>query len=354
MHEITAAEIKCLLNEIEKEKKNYFLWKELLFQFDPEWIHHTVLSLAKLAPQVIAKIFSPHVASVVKKNFISPHMIGFKYSWRNLLGLAAGLDKNADALELWDALGFGAIEIGSVTLKPQAGNPKPRILRLVEEQSLLNWMGFPSKGAHYVLTKLAQFRRRYPESKLHLSINLGKNLATPIVQATDEYSAMINIFAQTAHSFVINISSPNTSGLRQLQQHDYLVELLEKVAKTRNEVAPHTPLLLKVSPDEPLDFYHQLPGLLLQYQWQGLVLFNTSIHHQHGKGGVSGKKLEIHIKRRGLDLVVNHLKEKYHSNLCIISRFGMTHKTKTNGPLQCYTDFVYQGPGVYQYLYQSH
>ncbi|MCX7799130.1 MAG: quinone-dependent dihydroorotate dehydrogenase [Fimbriimonadales bacterium] len=207
----------------------------------------------------------------------------------NPIGLAAGFDKDAVAVDWWDALGFGHVEVGTVTLRPQPGNPRPRLYRLPKDRALINRMGFNNAGAHAMRVRLQASWPRVP-----IGINLGKNRQTPLTEAPAEYAALYRMLAPWGAYFVVNVSSPNTPGLRSLQDPAALRDILQAI----RGVQPRKPLLVKVAPDlEPAQL-DALLDLALQEGLDGIVATNTTVSREGlGRnpgidGGLSGKPLQ--------------------------------------------------------------
>src|SRR6266436_1771299 len=218
------------------------LVRPLLFSLDAEAAHHFTIALLGSASHFglalrVLRCFRPS----------SKPKTLFGLNFPNPIGLAAGLDKNGVALPAWAALGFGFIEIGTVTAKAQPGNPKPRIFRLPEQQALINRLGFNNDGADAIAQRLRKLREsgRWPAAPV--GINIGKSRATPLEQATDDYLYSFRLLREFADYITLNVSSPNTPGLRELQEPRKLSELLHAIG---NEPAPAaTPLIVKISPD---------------------------------------------------------------------------------------------------------
>lgn len=315
----------------------YSLFWSIAKHTDPETIHHTTLQLLHTFPG-LAKIFTanPH-----------NHIRGHHISWRNSIGIAAGLDKNGLALNFWDQLGVGCIEIGTVTPKAQYGNEKPRIFR-IKNQNLINSMGFPNEGADSIFKNLMKFKA-LQTSSMPIWVNLGKQKNTSLSNASQDYNFLINKFATVADALVINISSPNTADLRLLQTATYLESFLHELSSMRDAVNKNCPLLLKISPDESLQFYQEISSLLKKYQWQGLIATNTTAQHSHGKGGLSGHDLF----QKSFDIAKILAPECKRFDLDIVYVGGLSHvdqlKELQSLPIhffQIYTSLIYQGPNL--------
>ncbi len=313
----------------------YSLFWKIAKKFDPEVIHHSTLQLLHALPG-IANFFT-----VLPSEPVQGHHI----QWRNSIGIAAGLDKNAYALKFWDKLGIGCIEVGTVTPLPQYGNDRPRIFR-IDSKNLVNAMGFPSDGAELVFKQIMIFRSHI-NSTLPIWINLGKQRDTPIANAASDYKLLIKKFAGVADALVINISSPNTADLRLLQQDAYLANLLSELNFARNNVRKTCPLLLKVSPDESLEFYQKLPALLKKHNWQGIIATNTTARHAHGKGGLSG--VDLFQKSFEVAKILSPLCEDAKLDFVYVGGLSNSDQMQKLRALpirffQLYTAFIYQGP----------
>src|SRR5216110_2062665 len=223
--------------------KNFYerLIRTLLFSLDAENAHHLTLEMLRGASRFdlalrMLRYFQPPPR---------PKTL-FGLNFPNPVGLAAGLDKNGVALPAWAALGFGFIEIGTVTAKAQPGNPKPRIFRLPEQQALINRLGFNNDGANVIAERLRRLRKSGRWPAVPVGVNIGKSRATPLEQATDDYLYSFRLLRDFADYIALNISSPNTPGLRELQQPQRLSELLRAI---RDENRAAKPLIVKISPD---------------------------------------------------------------------------------------------------------
>jgi len=274
----------------------------------------------------------------------------FDLTFPNPVGLAAGFDKNGVAIPAWAALGFGFVEIGTVTAKPQPGNPKPRIFRFPQQQALINRLGFNNDGAEIVAARLRALRasRRWPA--IPVGINLGKSKVTPIEQAVDDYLYSFRLLAPLADYVVLNVSSPNTPGLRSLQEHDPLEQLLTAIRR-ENERAGK-PILVKIAPDlSPADL-EQIVATCEQNGIAGIIATNTTLNHSSipksldQTGGLSGRPL----REKSTDFV---RAIRARSQLPIIACGGICDAASAREKLQAgaqliqvYTGYVYRGPGL--------
>lgn len=314
-------------------------WK-VAKHLDPEKIHRCTLQLLHALPSVA------HCFSTLPSQAIQGHHL----KWRNSLGIAAGLDKNAHALSFWNKLGMGCVEVGTVTPIAQYGNDRPRIFRL-HNQNLINAMGFPNDGAELIYKKIMNFKSQ--QSSMPIWVNLGKQKDTAIVKASTDYNILIKRFAHITDALVINISSPNTADLRLLQQEAYLENLLGELSQTRDEENRNCPLLLKVSPDEKVEFYQKLPMLLKKYNWQGLIATNTTSQHSHGKGGLSG--IDLFPKSFEVAKILAPICENLKLDFVFVGGLSNVEQLQQLKTLpirffQIYSAFIYQGPALFTKL----
>ncbi len=265
---------------------NYQSIKPLLFKLQPETAHHVAECVLRL-PNICQIPFNPFLES----HFINDAILNqeiFGRTFLNPIGLGAGFDKNATMIRGIQTLGFGFTEIGTVTPKPQAGNPKPRMFRHIEEESIQNAMGFNNEGAYKVVQKLKQ---RFPFST-PIGVNIGKNKVTPEKEAINDYTHLIKTFDGLGDYFVINISSPNTPGLRDLQNEEFITKLFSE-AKALTDM----PILLKIAPDMEVDDAVALTKMAVEKGADGIIATNTTIDyslvkHPFDIGGISGAVLK--------------------------------------------------------------
>ena len=324
----------------------YELIRPVLFRCDPETAHHLGLCSLKLAARLgplnpFAQALPPRPRTVMGLQF------------PNALGLAAGMDKNGDCIEGLAALGFGFLEIGTVTPRPQPGNPKPRLFRLVEQQALINRLGFNNKGADYLIEQV-----RARRSRIILGINIGKNLATAVENALDDYRIGLRKVYPHADYVAVNISSPNTPGLRQLQTAAYLGELLGGLAAERGrleqEHGRRVPLAVKIAPDLADGDLAPLAEQLLKHQADAVIATNTTLSragveaspHAAEAGGLSGRPL---FERS--TATVARLAEVLRGELPVIACGGVFSAADAQAKLdagaslvQIYSGFIYPGP----------
>jgi dihydroorotate dehydrogenase len=265
---------------------NYESIKPLLFKLEPETAHHLAEIVLKI-PNIFPELFEPFL----KSHFIDDEILNqklFGCTFLNPIGLGAGFDKNATMIEGIRTLGFGFTEIGTVTPQPQDGNPKPRMFRHIQEQTIQNAMGFNNDGAYKVQDRL---RNIFP-FVTPIGINIGKNKYTPEYNAIDDYLKLIRMFDKKGDYFVINISSPNTPGLRDLQNEEFISELFTK-AKSITKM----PIFLKIAPDMTHEDAIALTSMAVEKGADGIIATNTTIDYSLVKnpkdiGGLSGAVLK--------------------------------------------------------------
>ncbi len=329
----------------------YPLLRSWLFHLDAEKAHSLTLSLARLAGRL------PPVAALVRFWFRSePRPVRvFGLEFRNPVGLAAGYDKDGAAWRGLACLGFGHIEIGTVTPLPQAGNPKPRLFRLPSDQALINRMGFPGRGAAYVAGQLQGKR----PAGLVLGVNLGKNKDTPLEAAAQDYLRLLGQFAPLADYLAINVSSPNTVGLRRLQARQALQDLLSQLAAARREqtetLGGRLPLLVKLAPDLSSAELEDALDAILQTGMDGVIATNTTIERPalasnlaRESGGLSGAPLRARSTQ-----LIRQIRAWAGDRLPIVGVGGIVDAASAREKLdagaslvQVYTGLVYRGPGL--------
>ncbi|MDO7876814.1 quinone-dependent dihydroorotate dehydrogenase [Hymenobacter sp. ASUV-10] len=329
------------------------LLKPLLFQLDAERAHHFVFdNLRRMATLPGAKAVLKNLYNYQHPS-LEREVFGLKFP--NPVGLAAGLDKNAVLTDELALLGFGFVEIGTVTPRPQPGNPAPRLFRLPQDEALLNRMGFNNDGAEVVAQRLARRRNR----QLIIGGNIGKNKYTPNELAAQDYVAGFEALAGVVDYFVVNVSSPNTPGLRELQDKKPLIDILQQVQERNRRRPQPRPLLLKIAPDLTNSQLDDILEIARETKLSGLVATNTTISREGlltpaaqvtalGAGGLSGKPL-----RERATEVVRYLHRKSDGGLPIIGSGGIhsaqdaLDKLAAGAALvQVYTGFVYEGPGL--------
>jgi dihydroorotate dehydrogenase len=312
----------------------YELFKPIAFSLDPEFIHDNALNLAAQRPSLLSSAV-PKV-----KHSHKYQTKGYHISWSFPVGLAAGLDKNAKALSFFDKLGFGAVEFGTVTPKAQYGNPKPRIWRYPAESNLRNAMGFPNQGAIATLQNVKSFC-----GNCKLGANIGKNKLSDGEQVFEDYASLYRDFAKYSDYLVINVSSPNTPGLRNLQGKEFLEKILMAIAPYREECSK--PLFIKIAPDVNISNLEDFVSVASDFRLEGIVATNTTIEHQLGAGGLSGQCL-IKKSARIRNQLLSMMKGTQMDLIGVggISSFEQVKEFWDNGGkfVQVYTSFIFQGP----------
>lgn len=321
----------------------YDIFKKIAFQLDPETAHTQSMRLLSRFPESLATFMGAHENLNQEELDLSVTLKDGNV-WSFPVGLAAGLDKNAEAINFFTSIPFGAVEVGTVTPKPQEGNPKPRMFRLIEDKSLLNRMGFNNEGMEKIYSNLVSSDRHGKT----IGVNLGKNKVTPQDKAVEDYQVLYEKFAPHCQYLVINVSSPNTPGLRDLQNIESLRTLFSGLTEQREKVA--TPLYLKISPDLSLDDIPAIVELASEFKLSGLIATNTTIRPDIGVGGISGKLLKE--KARGVRAKVLEVMGE-NSSLEFIGVGGIDSYDdlvdfwRLGGRVcQIYTSFIYQGPQI--------
>jgi len=330
----------------------YKLIKSVFFQFDPEKIHYVAADLIKTTLKI------PFMKSVWKGMFdvndqvLEKEVFGIKF--KNPVGLAAGFDKNASMYNDLAYCGFGFIEIGTVTPKGQPGNDKPRLFRLVEDEAIINRMGFNNDGVDVVIENL---KKRKTDIKI--GGNIGKNKVTPNEEATNDYVISFNKLYPYVDYFVVNVSSPNTPGLRELQEKEPLKQLLIALQDENKKQQVEKPILLKIAPDLTNEQLDDIIEIVQEIKLDGVIATNTTISREGlktsnqkideiGMGGLSGKP----VKNRSTE-VIRYLAEKSNKSFPIIGVGGIhsaedaIEKIEAGADLiQLYTGFIYEGPAL--------
>jgi len=330
-----------------------YLIRPILFLLSPETIHHLLISFLRLAFRIPGIL--PLVKSCyhLKDKSLETEFLGMSFS--NPVGLAAGFDKNASVYKEFQAFGFSFIEVGTVTPLGQPGNEKPRSFRLKRDRGLINRMGFNNHGAEAAAAKLA---RKRPKG-LVLGGNIGKNTLTPNEQAVDDYEAVFTAIYGGVDYFVVNVSCPNISDLRKLQDQDSLEQILGRIMELREKKTEKKPVLLKISPDLNEQQLDETLEIVSRLKLDGIVATNTTVSREGlktpkekiqaiGKGGMSGAP----ITSRSLE-VVKYVHQKSKGKLPIIAVGGiMSVQDALNmldagaSLIQIYTGFIYEGPGL--------
>lgn len=341
----------------------YNLLRKLLFLFDAEAVHHFVMSMLRLACGL------PFLRRILQKAFSFSHpslerdFAGLRF--RNPVGLAAGFDKNARYLRELEVLGFGAVEIGTVTPLGQPGNDRPRLFRLPENKALINRMGFNNEGVKEVAQRLKAWRQRQLTRTdksgvppLVIGGNIGKNKVTPNEEAWKDYDICFRALFDVVDYFVVNVSSPNTPGLRELQEKDSLARILSHLQTVNSAQVARKPLLLKIAPDLTEGQLDDIIDLALTTGLDGLVVANTTISREGlteasankaksiGAGGLSGAPVR-HMSTN----MIRHIRERSGGKVQVIGSGGIftaedaKEKLDAGAALvQIWTGFIYEGP----------
>jgi len=335
------------------------LIRPLLFLFPPEFIHHVTFKILKVAGYIPGLSF-------LFRNLFSVHdpkleRTLFGIAFPNPVGLAAGFDKDALLIDELAAFGFGFIEIGTLTPKPQPGNDKPRLFRLPKDQALINRMGFNNRGVEAAVSRLSKRK-----SKVIVGGNIGKNKVTPNDKAGEDYKYCFEALYPYVDYFVVNVSSPNTPGLRELQEKEPLKKLLNEVKALNETKEKAKPVLLKIAPDLNEAQLNDVVEILLETKTDGVIATNTTISREGlttateqiasiGNGGLSGKPLT----NRSTE-VISFLRNKLGNNYPIIGVGGIMtpqdaiDKLNAGADLvQIYTGFIYEGPGLVKRINQA-
>lgn len=335
----------------------YPVIRNLLFRFDPEAVHHFSMNLLRGAcdfgpgRSLISSLYQYKGQDLTKAVF------GLQFT--NPVGLGAGFDKNALYLRELEALGFGFVEIGTVTPKPQPGNEQPRLFRLPADKALINRMGFNNNGVEAVKARLEAWRRQHPNSTMIVGGNIGKNKVTENEDAWKDYVICFDRLFDTADYFVVNVSSPNTPGLRALQEKPALEKIFGELQQINQGKAKSKPLLLKIAPDLTNEQLDDIIALTKDMQLAGLVATNTTISRAGlttpaakvdaiGMGGLSGKPVQQKSNE-----VLQYLAKGLNGAVPIIASGGIftgadaKEKMDIGASLvQVWTGFVYQGPAI--------
>lgn len=336
------------------------LIRPLLFLLSPESIHHLLISFLRIAFKI------PGVLPLVKSFYHINHkslereFLGLRFS--NPVGLAAGFDKNASVYKEFQAFGFSFIEVGTVTPLGQSGNEKPRSFRIKKDRGLINRMGFNNHGAEAASAKLAHKRPK----GLILGGNIGKNTLTPNERAVDDYEAVFKAIYDGVDYFVVNVSCPNISDLRKLQDQDSLEQILGRIIELREQKEQKKPVLLKISPDLNEQQLDETLEIVERLKIDGIVATNTTVSREGlktpaeevksiGNGGMSGAP----ITARSLE-VVRYIHQKSEGKLPIIAVGGIMSAQDGLNMLdagatliQIYTGFIYEGPGLARKINQA-
>lgn len=329
------------------------LIRPLFFRLDPETAHHVALQSLLLAGRIplglrsLDRFFDHHDPR------LETELFGLHF--RTPLGLAAGYDKDAVAMRELAALGFGHLEVGTVTVMPQAGHPRPRVFRLPEERAIINRMGFPNEGVEKMISRLKRTRQRDPG--VPVGVNIGKGLHTPLDAAVQDYSHLLRQLHPYADFIVVNISSPNTPGLRELQAKSALRDLLGELVALWRLACPDKPLLVKISPDLAFSEVDDVLDVMTSLGMSGVVATNTSTERRGlarrrasrpEEGGLSGPPL----RQRSTE-IIRYIYRQTAGSLPIIGVGGVDsaeaalEKIRAGASLvQIFTGLIYRGPGL--------
>lgn len=351
----------------------YKLLRSILFLFGPESVHYFSMNGLKL----LCKI--PGVKKLIAYSYKPQGDLEFRIfnlEFSNPVGLGAGFDKNASYLNELEALGFGFVEIGTVTPRPQPGNDKPRLFRLPKEKALINRMGFNNDGVEVVAGRLKKWRKSLesgvtsselptPISRLIIGGNIGKNKITPNEEAWKDYEICFKALHDHVDYFVVNVSSPNTPGLRELQEKDSLRKILSNLQIQNSTFNMQKPILLKIAPDLTDGQLDDVIDLALEIKLDGLVATNTTISREglglessivsRQTGGLSG----LPLKQRSTE-VVKYICQKTNGKIPVIASGGIftgadaKEKIDAGASLvQVWTGFIYEGPSIVKNICKS-
>ncbi|MBL0271954.1 MAG: quinone-dependent dihydroorotate dehydrogenase [Chitinophagaceae bacterium] len=365
----------------------YRLLRNILFWFSPEWVHYFSMNGLRLLCSIGLKKL---IANIHKPKGNTQYSI-FNIHFSNRIGLGAGFDKNAKYLRELESLGFGFVEIGTVTPLPQAGNEKPRLFRLPKDKALINRMGFNNDGVKVVAERLKKWnnssdpiaigfgvrsrgseaidsRLMTKDSRLIIGGNIGKNKSTPNEEAWKDYEICFKELYPYVDYFVVNVSSPNTPGLRELQEKDSLKKILTKLQAINQQqtTSNQKPILLKIAPDLTTEQLDDVIDLALEIKLDGLVATNTTISrsglltpdsrlNSFGAGGLSG----LPLKQKSTE-IVKYISERTKGQIPVIASGGIftgedaKEKIAAGASLvQVWTGFIYEGPGIVKQICKS-
>ncbi|MDC3305459.1 quinone-dependent dihydroorotate dehydrogenase [Flavobacteriales bacterium] len=328
----------------------YRIVRFFLFLFNPEAIHHITFKMVKIAGMIPGKMWTLRLLFKVKDARLEREVFGLKFD--NPVGLAAGFDKDAKLFDELASFGFGFVEIGTVTPLPQEGNPKPRLFRVKEDSGIINRMGFNNQGIEAVVARL-----RRKKTNIIIGGNIGKNKVTPNEKAVNDYEICFEKFFPYVDYFVVNVSSPNTPALRDLQEKAPLTALLNRLQELNAVKDKRKPILLKIAPDLTNEQLNDIIEIIADTKIDGVVATNTTIDRSGlktdktkveviGNGGLSGKP----VRARSTE-VIKYLADKSNRAFPIIGVGGIhsaedaLEKLDAGATLlQVYTGFIYEGP----------
>ena len=325
-----------------------------LFLFDPEKIHNLTFLCLKIIFKIpLIGYFVKYIYRIEDEN-LKRSIFGIEFP--NPIGIAAGFDKNATHISEFENFGFGFIEIGTVTPKPQIGNPKKRLFRLKDDKAIINRMGFNNQGVSRIRKRL---KKKY---NVIIGGNIGKNKITPNSDAKNDYLVCFKELYPYVDYFAINVSSPNTPGLRQLQSREFLTSLFSELNKYRLKSEKYKPILLKISPDLDMKKISELLDVINENKIDGIIATNTTINYPDlistnriEKGGLSGEPLYDKSNE-----VISYISKKTNGKLPIIGVGGIStpqqaiNKIKAGAHLiQLYSGIIYEGPGIVKKINKS-
>ena len=338
-----------------------YLLRPLLFRLDAETAHHLTFAMLRAATRIPGAMALAKLACGGIPRGLERTVFGLKFA--SPVGLAAGLDKDAMVNEGWESFGFGFCEIGTVTPRPQPGNDRPRLFRLPVDRAIINRMGFNSSGVDAVVERL----KRVPQARrIILGANIGKNKVTPNEQAEDDYRVCLEKLFPYVDYFVVNVSSPNTPNLRELQDREPLTRLLTRLQEFNHSQPTPKPLLLKIAPDLTDPQLDDIIAIAGETKLAGLVATNTTISRaglttpelrvkEIGAGGLSGAPLTSRSTE-----VIRYLHTKSAGQIPLIAVGGImtpedaVEKLNAGASLiQLYTGFVYGGPGLVRGIHRQ-
>ena len=335
----------------------YKILRFFLFKMDAENAHHFTLRLMNLVVKIpFVKYLMAKIYAVENKKL---ERTLFGLTFKNPVGLAAGLDKNAECIDAFAAVGFGFIEIGTVTPLPQDGNEKPRLFRLIEDKAIINRMGFNNAGMNVVKANILKSQISNLKSQILIGGNIGKNKLTSNENAVDDYLKCFNELYEVVDYFVVNVSSPNTPNLRALQEKEPLKKILFQLQEVNHQKIKPKPVLLKIAPDLTNEQLDDIIEIVVETKLAGLVATNTTISRANlttekskvdaiGNGGLSGKPLT----KKSTE-IIKYIHQQSNGTIPIIAVGGIMtaddaiEKLNAGASLvQLYTGFIYEGPDL--------
>ena len=322
--------------------------RKALFQLDPEQAHEFTFRL-------LHRINGTPLQCLIRQSVPNKPVNCMGLNFKNPLGLAAGLDKDGECIDAFGAMGFGSIEVGTVTPKPQPGNEKPRLYRIVSAEGLINRMGFNNLGVDNLVENIKKTR-----FDGIIGVNIGKNKVTPVEQGKDDYLICMDKVYPYAGYIAVNISSPNTPGLRTLQYGEALDDLLAAIKNKQLELekrhAKYVPIAVKIAPDLSEEELIQVADSLIRHNIDGVIATNTTLDRKlvnglinsDQSGGLSGRPLQLHSTE-----IIRRLSTELKGKLPIIGVGGIDSLTSAREKLeagssliQIYSGFIYKGPGL--------